>query len=145
MPSLVGTWQAQWKAAGRTVLKNEVNNSSEHLCPCSSFISAPTPLPPPFLLISFISPRSFFYPPPTHPSRRAFYFLSWVFLDLSIDDDCSLLPLLFFSWTFPQSLLVYSLILFLKGLIFSWHFTSHPLNTWKQRLPVYNELMSLVC
>lgn len=59
VPALVGTWQPQWKAAGGTVLKNEVNNLSEHLGPCSLFISAPP-------TIIFISPPwSFYFHPPT--------------------------------------------------------------------------------
>lgn len=43
VPALVGTWQPQWKAAGRTVLKNEVNNLSEHLWASSLFKSDPPP------------------------------------------------------------------------------------------------------
>lgn len=59
VPALVGTWQPQWKAAGRMVLKNEVNNLSEHLWPSSLFKSeAPLPSLYQFHLIVF-----FLHPP----------------------------------------------------------------------------------
>lgn len=73
MPSLVGTWQAQWKAAGKTVLKNEVNNLSEHLGPCPSFISA-SPLP-----IFFISPPSLSFALHPHIRQEEIFFFSFVF------------------------------------------------------------------
>lgn len=53
MSAFVDTWQAQWKAAGRTVWKNKVNNLSEHLCPCRSFISASLPPFPSSWPVSF--------------------------------------------------------------------------------------------
>lgn len=58
VPAFVVQWQAEKKAAGRTALKNEVNNLSEHLCPCSLFIS----------------PHLFFSHP---PFKRTFH---WLFL-----------------------------------------------------------------
>lgn len=141
MPALVGTWQAQWKAAGRTVLKNEVNNLSEHLCPCSSFISTPTPPPPPFLLISFISTPIFLSPSAHTSIKKSFLFPLLGLFGLKHRWGLFSSSFTVFYWTFLQSLFVYSLILCLKGFIFDWYFTSQHMKT----MFTGNELMSLVC
>lgn len=102
VPALVGTWQPQWKAAGRTVLKNEVNNLSEHLWASSLFKSDPPP-------------------PSTHPlsvsSHLSIFFFSSTHTDLRESFSFSLKALLNRRVTvfFPSSVVSLLLPLFSGG------------------------------
>lgn len=113
MPSLVGTWQAQWRAAGRTVLKNEVNNLSEHLGPCPSFISAP------LLPLLFISPPSLFSLHP-HIRQEELFFFSfgsvWAlfYFSLTVSSLTLLHSLYLHRWILVQALIIIYIFVFEK-------------------------------